>query len=236
MGFRALMLTTALLLAPAAFAGTYTLSDWCFYVNSVDINQSCNSGNGLANVPSADPGVTDLIHLQSDGTGTVTITLSPGSYNVFGILNYNVDGNGANEYANALGQLSMGQVYSVSTQGSTGTVGTLYGQVGGGGGTFNDTNYCAVVGNCSDLAVGLGYTNVTVPDGWTTTVTFTSSTNPPSDPNTFSIQQTNSGTGNSLNLSSSLEQVDHAPEPGPMALMGSGLGAMLWYVRRRRNA
>lgn len=228
------LLTAALLLAPAAFAGTYTLGDWCFYVNSLDINQSCNSGNGLANVPSADPGVTDLIHLQNDNTGTVTITLQPGSYNVFGILNYNVDGSGVNEYATALGQLSVGQVYSVSTEGASGAPGTLYGQVANGSGTFDNTNSCAAAGNCSDVAVGLGYTNVTVPDGWTASLTFSSSPNPPSDPNSFFIQQTNSVTGDSLVLSSSLQQFDHAPEPGAMVLMGSGLGAMLWFLRRRR--
>jgi len=101
MRLRVLFILMALTIAPMAFAGTYTLSDWCFYVNSLDLNQSCNSGGGLANVPTADPGVTDLIHLQNDGTSTLTVTLAPGHYNVFGILNYNVDGNGSNEYASA---------------------------------------------------------------------------------------------------------------------------------------
>jgi hypothetical protein len=228
----------ALTVAPMAFAGTYTLSDWCFYVNSLDLNQSCNSGGGLANVPSATPGVTDLIHLQNDGTGTLTVTLAPGNYNVFAIFNYNVDGNGSNEYATALGSLSVGQVYSVNGEGGAGTNGSLLNQ--GVNGTLNDTNSCANLGNCSDVAVGLGYTNVNVPDGSTGTITFTAGTNPP--PSGFSVTQTNGNTGGSINLSSGI-QIDGGlttltaiPEPGAMGLLGTGLGALLFLARRRRRS
>src|SRR4051794_25902289 len=191
MRLRVLFVLMALAIAPMAFAGTYTLNDWCFYVNSLDLNQSCNSGGGLANVPVADPGVTDLIHLQNDGTGNVTVTLAPGHYNIFGIFNYNVDGNGLNEYATALGSLSVGQVYSVNSEGSAGTAGSLYNQ--GVNGTLDNTNACANLGNCSDVAVGLGYTNVDVPDGSTGTITFTAGSTPP--PSGFSVNQTNGSTG-----------------------------------------
>jgi len=230
----------ALTLAPMAFAGTYTLNDWCFYVNSLDLNQSCNSGGGLANVPTADPGVTDLIHLQSDGTGNVTVTLAPGHYNVFGIFNYNVDGDGLNEYATSLGSLSVGQVYSVNVEGSAGAAGTLYNQ--GVNGTLNDTNSCASLGNCSDVAVALGYTNVTVPSGSTGTIVFTAGPTPPAGDG-FSVTQTNGTTGGSINLSSNIQingdlntLISVAPEPGPMGLMGAGLGALLYFARRRRRS
>jgi len=236
MRLRVLFILMALTIAPMAFAGTYTLSDWCFYVNSLDLNQSCNSGGGLANVPTADPGVTDLIHLQNDGTSTLTVTLAPGHYNVFGILNYNVDGNGSNEYATALGSLSVGQVYSVNVEGGSGS-GSLYNQ--GANGTLNNTNGCANQGDCQDVAVALGYTNVTVPDGSTGTITFTAGTTPP--PSGFSIDQTNGSTGGTINLSSNLQisgnvnALTAVPEPGAMGLMGAGLGALLCFVRRRRS-
>jgi len=221
MRFRLLLVLAALSLAPMASAATYSLNDWCFYVNSLDINQSCNSGGDLANVPSADPGTTDLLHLQGDGLGTLTVTLAPGNYNVFAIFNYNIDGNGSGEYATALGNLAVGQVYSVNTEGSVTTTGPL-----------DSTNHCASPG-CADVAVGLGYTNVDVPIGSVGTVTFTASTTAPTDPNTFSVQQTNPNTTNSLNLTSAL-QISAVPEPGAMGLMGGGLGAMLLLLRRRK--
>jgi hypothetical protein len=241
MRLRVLFGLMALTIAPMAFAGTYTLSDWCFYVNSLDLNQSCNAGSSLSNVPTAAPGVTDLLQLQNDGTGTLTVTLAPGQYNIFGIFNYNVDGNGLNEYATALGSLSVGQVYSINVEGSGGTSdtlsnqglngtlsdqglngtlsnqglngtlsnqglnGTLYNQ--GLNGTLNDTNACPNLGNCTDVAVALGYTNVTVPDGSTGRITFTAGTTPP--PSGFSVTQTNGNTGGSITLSSDIQIDDN---------------------------
>jgi hypothetical protein len=223
MRLRVLFGLMALTIAPMAFAGTYTLSDWCFYVNSLDLNQSCNAGSSLSNVPTAAPGVTDLLQLQNDGTGTLTVTLAPGQYNIFGIFNYNVDGNGLNEYATALGSLSVGQVYSINVEGSGGTSdtlsnqglngtlsnqglnGTLYNQ--GLNGTLNDTNACPNLGNCTDVAVALGYTNVTVPDGSAGRITFTAGTTPP--PSGFSVTQTNGNTGGSITLSSDIQIDDN---------------------------
>jgi hypothetical protein len=237
MRLRVLFVLMALTIAPMAFAGTYTLSDWCFYVNSLDVNQSCNSGGGLANVPTADPGVTDLLHLQADGTSTLTVTLAPGNYNVFGILNYSVDGNGTNEYATALGSLSVGQVYSVNGESGSGA-GSLYTQ--GANGTLDNTNGCANLGDCQDVAVAIGYTGVTVPAGSTGTITFTAGGTPP--PSGFNINQTNGSTGGSINLSTNIQisgnlntLIAPVPEPGAMGLMGSGLGALLLFIRRRRS-
>lgn len=237
--FKLLFVAVTLLIAPMAFAGTYTLSDWCFYVNSLDINQSCNSGSGLANVPVAAPGVTDLLHLQADNTGTLTVTLAPGTYNVFAIFNYNIDGSGLNEYARTFGQLSVGQVYSVNNEGSTSTAGSLFNQ--GAGGSFDNTNHLATCTGsaCPDAAAGLGYTNVNVPAGSTGTIIFTAGGTPP--PSGFYVQQTNNSTGNSINLSSNIQidgglsaQVQAAPEPGAMGLMAGGLGAILFVLRRRK--
>ena len=236
---RLLFVVATLLVAPLAFAGTYTLSDWCFYVNSLDINQSCNAGGGLANVPVADAGVIDLLHLQQDNTGALTVTLAPGNYNVFAIFNYNIDGSGLDEYANALGQLSVGQVYSVNNE--SGSANSLFTQ--GAGGSFDNTNHLgSCTGSaCPDAAVGLGYVNVTVPSGSTGTITFTAGSTPP--PSGFYVQQTDNSTGNSINLSSSIQidgglnaQISAVPEPETMGLMAGGLGAMLWFVRRRRKA
>jgi hypothetical protein len=240
MRLRVLFGLAALMVAPMAFAGSYSLNDWCFYVNSLDINQSCKSGSGRANVPSADPGVTDLLHLQADNTGTLTVTLAPGNYNVFAIFNYNLDGSALNEYANVVGQLSAGQVYSVNNEGSTGTAGSLFAQ--GAGGTLDNTNHCA--SGCTDVAVAIGYTDVTVPAGSTGTITFTAGSTPPASGGY--IQQTDNGAGNgtgsTIDISSGI-QIDGGltaqiaspvPEPGAMGLMGGGIGALLFFLRRRK--
>jgi len=237
MRLKVLIALAALFVAPMAFAGTYSLNDWCFYVNSLDINQSCNSGSGLSNVPVAAPGVTDLLHLQADNTGTLTVHLAPGNYNVFVIFNYDVDGNTNNDYATTFGSLAVGQVYSVNNEG--GGSGGLYGQ--GQGGSFDNSNGCA--SGCGDTAVGLGYTNVVVPDGSTGTIVFTAGA-PPSDPSSFVVHQSDPGTGNAIDFSSTI-QIDgsfnsqfaeSAPEPGVMGLMGIGLCGLAWMSRRRRKA
>lgn len=232
--FKLLFVAVTLLIAPMAFAGTYTLSDWCFYVNSLDINQSCNSGSGLANVPVAAPGVTDLLHLQADNTGTLTATLAPGNYNVFAIFNYNIDGSGLNEYARTFGQLSVGQVYSVNNEGSAGAASSLFGQ--GVGGSLDNTNHLpsCTASPCPDTAVALGYTGIVVPAGNSGIVTFTIGTTPPSGPGTFYVQQTNTTTQNSLYFSATYVDPPGVPEPATMGLMASGFGAMLWFVRRRK--
>jgi hypothetical protein len=235
MRLKVLMALAALFLAPMAFAGTYSLNDWCFYVNSLDINQSCNSGSGLANVPLADPGVTDLLHLQADNTGTLTVHLNPGNYNVFVIFNYDIDGNGNNEYAQTFGSLAVGQVYSVNNESGTGG---LYSQ--GEGGTLDGTNSCAL--GCSDTAVAFGYTNINVPSGSTGTLIFTAGA-PPSNPNAFVVHQSDPSSGNAINFSSSIQidgglnaQIQPVPEPVSMALVGTGLYGLAWLSRRRRKS
>src|SRR5579884_1287893 len=45
-----LFLPLAALLAAPAFAGDYSLNEWCFYVNSLDLNHSCaeTAGGGAS--------------------------------------------------------------------------------------------------------------------------------------------------------------------------------------------
>jgi hypothetical protein len=247
MRLRFLLIAMVLLLAPAAFGGTYSLNDWCFYVNSLDVNRSCNNGSGVDNFnPPVTPGTTDYLHLGDNNTlGTTTITLSAGSYNVFAIFNYNLTaGGGLDEYAAALGSLAIGQVYSVDTQGASGsTPGGLYTQFAAG--TLDNVNHlpaCAGT-DCPDVSVAMGYTNLVVPDGSTATVNFIVSDTAPSSG--FYVQQGQNGSGSTINFSSTLDisggesfgaSAIANPEPGTVLLMAGGLGLMLRQLRRRKKA
>src|SRR3954462_10418411 len=106
MRIRFLLLAMVLLAAPMAFAGNYSLNDWCFYVNSLDINHSCSNGSGTDNfLPPINPGTFDYVHLSDNNPlVTASVSLSAGSYNVFALFNYDIHagagGNGGlNEYA-----------------------------------------------------------------------------------------------------------------------------------------
>lgn len=248
MRFRLLLIATVLLLAPAAFGGTYTLSDWCFYVNSLDVNRSCNNGSGVDNFsPPVSPGTFDYYHLNdiSNTLGSAVVTVGPGTYNVFAIFNYDIPGGGGmDEFAKVFGSLAIGQVYSIDAQGaSDSTPGQLYSQFAGG--TLDNTNYipeCAG-GSCPDVAVSLGYANVVVPDGQTATVTFVVSESAPSSG--FYIQQSQSGSDSSIFISASVDYSGSGgggygaavsnPEPGTYLMMVGGIGLMLVGLRRRKK-
>jgi hypothetical protein len=247
MRLRFLLIALALLIAPAAFAGTYSLNDWCFYVNSLDVNRSCNNGSGVDNFnPPVTPGTFDYVHLGDNNTlGSTTITLGAGNYNVFGIFNYDLtDGGGLDEYATVLGSLAIGQVYSVDAAGaSDSTPGNLYTQFAGG--TLDNVNHVPACSgsDCPDVSVALGYTNLVVPDGSVATLTFIVSDTPPSSG--FYIQQGQSGSGDTINFSSTVDFASSGdsfgaavanPEPGTVILMAGGLGLMLLGLRRRKKA
>jgi hypothetical protein len=247
MRLRFMLITLALLLAPAAFAGTYSLNDWCFYVNSLDVNRSCNNGSGVDNFnPPVTPGTTDYLHLGDNASlGTTTITLGAGNYNVFAIFNYDLTaGGGLDEYATALGSLAIGQVYSVDTQGASGSSpGGLYTQFAAG--TLDNVNHLASCAgsDCADVSVALGYTNLVVPEGSTATINFVVNDAPPSSG--FYVQQGQSGSGDTINLSSNLEisggdsfsaSAIENPEPGTVILMAGGFGLMMLGLRRRKKA
>lgn len=238
MRLRYLLAMAILLIAPAAFAGTYSLNDWCFYVNSLDVNRSCNNGSGLDNFnPPISAGTFDYYHL-SDGNnalGTAVVTVGPGSYNIFAIFNYDIGGDGGmNEFATVFGSLPIGQVYAVGS--SDGTPGQLYSQFSGG--SLNNTNYVPECNSndCPDVSVSLGYTNLVVPDGQTAQVTFTVGDTPPSSG--FYIQQQQNGSDSTLNYSSNITYTAeiHNPEPGTVVLMTGGIGLMALGLRRRRKA
>lgn len=250
MRLRLLLVVMALMIAPAAFGGTYSLNDWCFYVNSLDVNRSCNNGSGVDNFnPPATSGTFDYVHLGDNATlGTATITLGPGSYNVFAIFNYDINddagGNGMNEFATVFGSLPIGQVvYSVDTQGPSGTTpGDLYAQFAAG--TLDNTNHVpGCSGNsCPDVSVAMGYTNLIVPDNTTTQVSFIVSDTPPSSGSY--IQQGDNSAPSTINYSSSVVNTPDSlsataianPEPGTVLTMAGGVGLMLFGLRRRKKA
>jgi hypothetical protein len=247
MRLRFLLIALVLLIAPTAFAGTYSLNDWCFYVNSLDVNRSCNNGSGVDNFsPPITPGTFDYVHLGDNNTlGTTTVTLGAGNYNVFAIFNYDLTaGGGLDEYATVLGSLAIGQVYSVDAQGASGsTPGNLYTQFAGG--TLDNVNYVPACSgsDCPDVSVALGYTNLEVPDGSTATVTFIVSDTPPSSG--FYIQQGQNGSGDTINFSSTVDFGSSGdsfsasvstPEPGTVIMMAGGFGLMLLGLRRRKKA
>lgn len=235
----------ALALAPASFAGTYSLNEWCFYVNSLDLNHSCAEagGGGTLSAPfqsfSFDP--------SSGGSGilgTVSVTLTPSSstYKVFALWDYNSSsGSGYNEYATAVGTLPAGESYSVDAPADPGSGGATPSSPGNlttyfNSGGLDDTNHLGACSNpsCSDVAVALEQ-DVNVAPGTTDTVSFTVSTTPPTSG--FYIQQTDSQ-GSSLFFSSSVVdppegELPGVPEPATTGLLAGGLATLFWMRRRR---
>jgi hypothetical protein len=238
----------ALVLAPAAVAGSYSLNEWCFYVNSLDLNHSCAEagGGGTINTPfqsaSFDP--------ASGGggiLGTVSVTLTPSSstYKIFAIWDYNSsNGNGYSEYATAVGTLPAGESYSVDSPGDPGAGGATPSSPGNltnyfNAGTLDDTNHLGSCSTppCSNVAVTIEQ-DVNVAPGTTDTVSFTVSTTPPTSG--FYISQTDPD-GNTIFFSSTVvdpplgDQLAPIPEPASFALLAGGIG-ILALVRRRRTA
>jgi len=250
MRLRFLLIAVALLVAPAAFGGTYSVNDWCFYVNSLDVNRSCNNGSGVDNFnPPATSGTFDYVHLGDNASlGTAIITLGPGSYNVFAIFNYDINEGGAmNEFATVFGSLPIGQVYSVAQGSNDPTPGSLYSQFAAG--SLDNTNHLGSCGgdSCQDVSVAMGYTNIVVPEGSTAQVSFIVNDTPPS--NVFYIQQGDNSSSSTINYSSNLSITPDSfgggdlssaaianPEPGTVILMAGGLGLMLLGLRRRKKA
>lgn len=253
MRMKILLVTVALLLAPATFAGTYSLTDWCFYVNSLDLNRSCNNGSGVDNFnPPVNPGTFDYVHLNdgNNGLGAAVMTLGPGTYNIFAIFNYDIGpGGGHDEYAATFGTLAVNQnysqVYSIGTEGTATTQrgGDLYTQFASG--TLDNQNHTSACSgaSCPDVGVSLGYTNLVVPQGSTGTVTFVVSDTPPGSG--FHVQQgDNNNPGTTVNLSSNVEISNDfsaailspaVPEPATTVLFAGGLSLMLVGLRLRRR-
>jgi hypothetical protein len=239
-----LLLTAAVLaVTPAAFGGQSSLNEWCFYVNTLALNHSCAE----ATPTTFNPPVAGATYSGSPGNpdlGTVSIVVGPGSYNVFAFFSYAVGAGSFSQYATTVGTLTAGQVYSVDAPGDPSDGGSVTPYTPGflqnqySLGTLDNTNHldsgaCASTNSCEPVGVSLGYTNIVVPDGQNELITFTVSNTPPSDG--FYVSQTNPQTGDTLFFSSDPQvQQIASPEPASMALFGSGLGLMLWAVRRRR--
>src|ERR1044071_3002057 len=236
---------TAMVFAAAsmAYAGQSTLNEWCFYVNTLDVNHSCASATPTVFNPpvqgatySASPGDQDL--------GTVSIVVGAGTYNVFSIWDYNVGGGQFNQYATTVGTVTAGQVYSVDAAGDPTAGGAVTAYTPGNlnsqysAGTLDNTNHlsnsdCAAPNSCEPVGVSIGYTNITVPDGEQELITFTVSGTPPSSG--FYVSQINPNTCDSLFFSADPVLIAN-PEPASLALMGTGLCTLVWFVRRRRRA
>jgi hypothetical protein len=240
-----LLLTAAVLaVTPVAFGGQSSLNEWCFYVNTLDLNHSCAEG---ATPTTFNPPVAGATYAASPGEpdlGTVSIVVGAGTYNVFAFFNYAVGAGSYNQFATTVGTLTAGQVYSVDAPGDPSAGGTVtpyspgYLQNQYSLGTLDNTNHlsnstCTSTNTCEPVAVSLGYTNIVVPDGKQELITFTVSSTPPSDG--FYVAQTNPQSGDTLFFSADpqVQQVG-TPEPASMALIGSGLGLVFWAVRRRR--
>jgi hypothetical protein len=240
MKIRFILIASVLLAAPMAFGANYSLNNWCFYVNSLDINHSCSTGSGKDNfLPPVAPGTFDYVHLSGDNTlGTATATVGAGTYNAFAVFNYDIDGGGYNEYASTTGTLTIGQVYTVGAGGNT--PGSVYSQFANG--TLDNTNHvpaCSTPGSCDDVAASVGFTNVVVPPGSTGTINFVVSDTPP--PSGFYIGQTDTDTGDTIYISGNVQTnsdlgalTAETPEPTTLILMGGGFGLMLIALRRRK--
>lgn len=242
----------ALLVAPAAFAGQYSLNEWCFYVNSLDLNHSCAEAGGSGSISAPFQNVSFNTLLGGGNTlGTVQVTVGAGTSNVFALWDYNVSGTGFNEYATAIGTLPIGESYSVDAPGDPSSGGTVSSPYTPGyltnnfnNGTLDNTNHLpsCTSGTCEDVAVSLEQT-ITVPNGQTDTVTFTVGSTPPPDGG-FYVSQTD-GSGNTVYFSSSVTPSGSGsgplnlgaefatPEPGSIALLAGGLGLLAWFRRRR---
>jgi len=239
MRLRLLLIALVLLVAPMAFGADYSLNDWCFYVNSLDINHSCSNGSGTDNfLPPTTPGTFDFQHLtDNNNLGSVSVSLSAGTYNIFAIFNYDINAGGAlNEYATAVGTLAIGQSYSVD---GYNTPGTLYSQFASG--NLDNTNHLAsCTGTCTDVSAAIGFTNIVVPDGSTGTVTIIAGNTPP--PSGPYIQQTDNSSGDSIFISGNV-QIDGgletltavSPEPGTIGLIAGGFGLLFLGFRRRKS-
>jgi PEP-CTERM motif len=230
-----------LAVSPVAFAGQSSLNEWCFYINTLDVNHSCAEATPTTFNPpvagatfAASPGEPDL--------GTVSIVVGPGNYNVFAFFSYSAGTGGFSQYATTVGTLTAGQVYSVDAPGDPSSGGSVspyspgYLQNQYNLGTLDNTNHlgsgaCAATNSCEPVSVALGYTNLGVPDGQQELITFTVGDTPPASG--FYVTQTNPQTGDSLFFSADPQSLSAVPEPLSMMLLGSGLGLIGWAARRR---
>jgi hypothetical protein len=138
-----------------------------------------------------------------------------------------------------VGTLPAGESYSVdapSDPGAGGAPATTPGNLTTyfNAGVLDDTNHQPSCGTppCENVSVAIGQT-VTVAPGTTDTVSFTVSTTPPTTSGFYIAQTDNQGS--TLYFSSTVVDPP-VPEPGTIALLAGGLGALALARRRRRTA
>jgi len=227
---------------PSASADSLTtLNDWCVNVSG-DLG-SCN------NSMSSNPAVNLVAFDTTIGLnlfGTVTVTLGSGTnqfvdfYGDYDIdyaayLSYNDNGSTTNS-------LATDQSYSIGDPngydvGSSPTHYTLFDMFANN--TLDNSNTAGTPysGNpqCCDIALAMGFSNITVDAGGSAVVTFAISSTAPSS-GFYITQASNDITVAPFYLSGSVDITSGAPEPTTFLLGGGSLALGWFFVRRRRLA